>query len=153
MTIAQRFWAKVDSSGGMGSCWPWGGTISGNGYGQFWIGGRHRPAHQVAWELWHAAPFPATLQGRHSCDNPPCVNPLHLSPGTIQQNADDRAARGRAYRPIGEKHHNARLTVELVRQIRARAAAGEPQNALAHEFGVVQSNVSRIVNRKTWTSC
>lgn len=33
---------------------------------------------------------------RHTCDNPPCINPDHLIEGTQADNIDDAVARGRA---------------------------------------------------------
>lgn len=39
---------------------------------------------------------------------------------------------------------------EIVRQVRARAAAGEPRMAIASEYGMCLSNVDSIVRRLTW---
>lgn len=69
------------------------------GYGVsfLYIGGRdvkvyaHRVAFEQAWGI--------RLQGgqvvRHSCDNPPCVNPLHLIMGTQGDNMRDMVTKGR----------------------------------------------------------
>jgi hypothetical protein len=32
----------------------------------------------------------------HSCDNPPCINPDHLRPGTYKENMQDASRKGRA---------------------------------------------------------
>jgi hypothetical protein len=42
---------------------------------------------------------------RHTCDNPPCVNPLHLMVGTQRDNSQDMAQRGRASRWQSLKTH------------------------------------------------
>lgn len=43
-----------------------------------------------------------------------------------------------------------KATPDIVRQIRARDAAGEPRKALAAEYGMALSNVQAIVSRQTW---
>lgn len=43
-----------------------------------------------------------------------------------------------------------KLTADMVRELRARYAAGETQVALAKCFGVCQASVSEIINRDTW---
>jgi membrane protein involved in colicin uptake len=43
-----------------------------------------------------------------------------------------------------------KLDADKVREIRRRAAAGETQIALAREFGISQTSISRVVLRKTW---
>lgn len=93
---ADRFWSRVDRSED-GDCWPWlgGRGSTGNGYGRVHFGGRMRPATQVAWELANAAPFPAGKYACHSCDNPLCVNPAHIWPGTQSENLRDCVAKGR----------------------------------------------------------
>lgn len=50
----------------------------------------------------------------------------------------------------GEFNGRARLTPDDVRSIRKRAAAGASQRKLAREFGVGQTAISRIVQRKSW---
>lgn len=40
--LAERFWPKVDKSGGPDACWPWLGGINGDGYG--FIRDREGPA-------------------------------------------------------------------------------------------------------------
>jgi hypothetical protein len=94
----ERFWMKVDRSG---ECWAWLGasrTRGANGekrYGQFWDQGRNRPAQVVAWELANGRPFPEGMDGCHHCDNPTCVRPDHVFPGTARENALDMVAKGR----------------------------------------------------------
>ncbi|WP_428985700.1 HNH endonuclease [Sinomonas terricola] len=48
----------------------------------------------------HADTFGSIPDGAHilhSCDNPPCVNPGHLRPGTRFDNMQDKVLRGRHF--------------------------------------------------------
>ena len=94
--LAERFWAKVQKGEG---CWLWiGGRRSpdaNHAYGTIWVNGGNRPASKVAWELANGQPFPEGMDALHSCDNPPCVNPAHIRPGTPRDNELDAIARGR----------------------------------------------------------
>jgi hypothetical protein len=87
---AERFWPKVDQSGGPDACWPWTAYCQPNGYGEF----DKKWAHRVAYEL---AIGPITPGGTicHTCDNPRCVNPSHLFLGTQGDNVRDMVAKGR----------------------------------------------------------
>jgi hypothetical protein len=89
-----RFWAKTDVRG-PDECWPWMGAQASTGYGRYSVGRKPRPAHQVAWELRNGKPFPAGKVGCHECDNPKCVNPAHIWPGTQGDNIRDCVAKGR----------------------------------------------------------
>lgn len=96
-TFPERFWARVDTSGGAHACWPWIGRFSkpAQKYGQVKFLNRQRRSHQVALEL--AEPRPSsTACALHHCDNPSCCNPLHLYWGTAKSNAEDRERRGRS---------------------------------------------------------
>lgn len=45
-----------------------------------------------------------------------------------------------------------KLAPSQIKEIRQRSAAGERQHVIAKRFGVTQSNISRVINRVTWTS-
>lgn len=86
------FWRRVVKTD---TCWLWMGAKS-KGYGRYRIvrGANSRRCHRVSWELAHG-PIPPGMVVMHSCDNPSCVNPAHLSLGTQRDNVHDAIAKGR----------------------------------------------------------
>lgn len=150
-----RFWRHLERRG-PDECWPWVGAMSSKGYGWFKLDPRGEPmgAHRAAWLLLIGA-IPDGLMVCHRCDNPQCVNPAHLFLGTAADNARDMWAKGRAsYNgKKGETHYAAKLTADQVREIRRRYSAGGIfMYALAEEYRINQSVVSKIVNNKAWKS-
>ena len=151
-----RFWSRVDSSAGLCGCWLWTGARAGypgrpreQRYGRLRVGGTHIGAHRIAYELTYG-PVPEGKEVCHTCDNPPCVNPAHLWAGTHAENLQDAARKGRCHVRFGARHPRSHLTVRDVRAIRARAARGESQHALAREYGLSQPGIHFIVTRATW---
>lgn len=142
--IAARFWSKVRKTR---TCWWWLAGTTARGYGKFWIDGRTVHAHRVAWELVNG-PMDPGLVARHKCDNPLCVRPDHVVPGTNLDNTRDMVERGRM--PLGEAHKSAKLTAAQVIEIRARRARGEKVVTLAAEYGMSQSRISAIGKGKGW---
>lgn len=146
-SLETRLWSRIDRSGGPLSCWPWtAGTT--RGYGQLKPGnGRNNVlAHRKVMELTGY-----DVDGMfvcHRCDNPACCNPSHLFLGTTQENTKDRNEKQRQAR--GERQGSAKLTAEVVIEIRRRAASGEPQAWLAQEFGISKSQCTNIVRRRHW---
>ncbi len=92
-----RFWSKVDIRS-PDECWPWTAGKSPEGHGRFKADGVDLRASRIVCELTHG-PIPDGLFVLHSCDNPPCCNPAHLSPGTPRRNQVEAVERGR--RPQG----------------------------------------------------
>lgn len=144
-----RFWEKVDKTGGEDACWNWTAHRNACGYGTFKYG-KIRRAHRAAWELTRG-PIPEGMCVCHTCDNPACVNPAHLWLGTPGQNAADRTVKGRNVAPKGEAHGGVKLTEEQVLDIRKTYAQGNvSQESLGHKYGVNQRQISRIVRGTSW---
>lgn len=82
----RRFWGKVALPDHPDGCWVWIGSRNPKGYGRFKIDGKPSQAHRAAYATF-MGPIPAGLVLDHiACDNPPCVNPRHLSPVTARVN-------------------------------------------------------------------
>ena len=150
MPIAERFWRRV-KRGAQTECWEWQGGMFSDGYGAFTMDKRARKAHRVAWELENG-PIPHGLVICHRCDNPACVNPSHLFPGTWAENSHDRDTKGRTCRTPGSERWSSKLTEAIVLDIRARYIPRKVTlQQLADEYGVCMQLISQIVNRKIWT--
>lgn len=81
-------------------CWEWNGSRHESGYGLFNLERRgfvNARAHRLMYERF-VGPIPDGMIIRHKCDNPPCVNPEHLSVGTDADNVQDMMKRGRHWR-------------------------------------------------------
>jgi len=131
-------------------CWEWAGNCPGGRHGHFSVGtGKTVKAHRWVYELLHG-PIHKSLVIRHKCDNPKCVNPLHLEIGTSADNTRDAIERGRWPDRSGEKHPLARLDTDAVLSIRRAAAVGVTHKRIAAQFGVSRSQIGKIVNRINW---
>lgn len=148
-SLATRFWSKVDRSDPDG-CWPWlaGVRKRAEGYGAFWLGGKHRPAHRIAWELTRGAIGDESLEVCHRCDNPPCCNPAHLFLGTRQDNNEDKVSKQRHIH--GERHYRALLTPEIVSEIRSSPRYRGYRMALAEKYGVRPGLITEVRAMKSW---
>lgn len=90
-----------------GDCWEYMGRKDADGYGRIWHEKRNQTVHTVAYATF-VGEIPLEKQVLHSCDNPVCYNPAHLSLGTHLENMHHKSIRKRIH---GEKN-----PMSLVRQ-------------------------------------
>lgn len=159
----KRFYQKIRKA--ENGCWIWEAAQSKRGYGNASCGGRIVLAHRASWVI-HNGPIPNELCVLHDCpsgDNPSCVNPAHLFLGTQQDNTADRVRKGRQAKgdksgarmhpeklPRGINNWRARINDAIVKEIRERAGAGEPQRLIALSIGIHHSQINKIVRRRAW---
>lgn len=147
--LRERFEAKWKRDAKTG-CWLWQASFAGKGYGQIRVPGTRRNvyAHRLSYELYKG-PIPPGAQLLHSCDNPACVNPAHLSVGSSGDNHQDMKAKGRHL--FGERNKQSRLTEKQVVALKAMLANSDlSQREIAQAFGVSQVQVSRIKRGLRW---
>lgn len=81
MTLADRFWSRIEEA--PGGCLLWTGKPDRNGYGRVHLDGRHgrvEYAHRAAYYLAHGEWPPAGVDGDHHCPNKLCCreHPDHV---------------------------------------------------------------------------
>ncbi|UOF80472.1 endonuclease [Caudoviricetes sp.] len=144
----ERFRAHT-AAGSVRECWTWNASCRPDGYGQWRrADGKIELAHRASWRLFRTE-IPAGAHILHKCDNPSCVNPTHLFLGSHADNMRDMWGKGRARpgRSMGEKHGMAKLTAEIVQEIRS---SGESGVELARKFGLAATTVCDVRKRRTW---
>lgn len=164
-----RFWARVDQSGGDDACWPWQGSINGHGYGSVSRAGKVRGTHRVAYELL-VGPIPEGLTLDHLChSNDPtcaggvtcvhrrCVNPAHLQPAAMLVNVmrgqsphaqaarQTHCAQGHEFTPENTKVYPSRN--QRVCLICHRAAGRETQRKIPNEVHKLKMRAWRAARR------
>jgi HNH endonuclease len=146
---SSRFWSKVKIGESRDSCWTWTAGVDKNGYGKFQItckkNGRtwqkHVRAHVLSWELNNGI----VGRGRvvmHSCDNPSCVRPSHLSSGTNAENRRDSLVKGRV--PRGEASGASRISQQTAIDIIRLHRVGMRFCDISKKLGVSKSIARRV---------
>jgi len=158
-TTPESFWRGAVR---VGPCLEWQGSSYRRGYGKVWYLGLPWATHRLAWTLRHG-PVPAGLCVCHTCDNPRCIEPLHLFLGTMADNMRDRNAKGRQglqfhakgrqgphVHDRGSLRASAKVTETQVREMREAALMGVSRRELGRRYGVAHQTVTKIVNRQKW---
>ncbi len=145
VAVEDRFWTKVDASGGPDACWLWTGARNSRGYGHLAVGHGMMRAHRLAVLLASDTDIAGQLVC-HACDTPLCCNPTHLFVGSHRDNVLDCVRKGRHISLRGERHGSAKLSDADVSTIRELVRSGVAQKDVAVRFNIDQSHISRLVN-------
>jgi hypothetical protein len=144
----------ADSTLQKNECIEWAGTRNRNDYGFTRFLGVRQLAHRLAYAAAKAIRIEdiAGVVIRHECDNPRCIRPSHLLPGTQADNINDMYQRGRAVNSTarGSDSGTAKLNEADVIRIRARISAGDPRSAIAADYCVGKTQIARIARRESW---
>lgn len=139
-------------------CWIWTGHIQTSGYGQFRYRNKNLLAHRASYSIFkdidHDEIFDLNdINGMlvcHSCDNPGCVRPDHLSTGTHQDNTDDARSKGRLHVQNTDFAFTRRSRVQKLTDADVLAIYGskEPLKDLSERYRTSMCNISYIRNGK-----
>lgn len=154
--VKGRFWAKVEKGDG---CWIWQGSRSSAfNYPTFNYFGHIIHAHRAIWQLLYGALPGRHVHVLHRCNNGAggCVRPDHLYLGTDRENTADKVKAGR--HTFGERSPRAKLTEEIVRQIRREFKGGHRgrkgrgnSRELAMRYGVKAAAIVNAYYGHTWS--
>ena len=144
------FWDRVYSHvERVGECLLFTGCKDDCGYGRINRDGKLVRLHREVWERDNGT-IPTGMVVMHSCDQPSCIEPTHLSLGTQAANIADMDRKGRRRTLIGSERSTAILSEEDIPVIRARLAAGQTCETLGGEYGVTPEMIRHIKKGRAW---
>ena len=150
-------WQKVDKKS-ENECWNWLGYKNAQGYGRTEINNKSYYAHRVIFNLVNPglinlnAPKDTDEYGfiMHSCDNPSCCNPKHLSIGTHADNMADKVAKGRQKLFPSDTGPRCKLSMDQARQARELRKTGSRVVDLAKQFGISLASMKSLLNGQSY---
>lgn len=92
--------------------------------------------------------FPVNKMMLHKCDEPQCINPEHIRPGTAKENYNDAVKRNRINIPKGENHWNCKLTNKQVFEIK-NTNKNISNKLLAKQYKISTNYIYRLKTNKT----
>lgn len=145
---AARFFDNV-RVGSADDCWHWvgdTGTREVTGHVRVWYQGIRIYAHRLAYLLAGGVIEEGEVVRHFRCDQPDCMNALHLRAGTVADNVRDRDIRNRRtpFLPRGEAHWSSKLTDADAMRIRAAKKLGLNAYHLAAMYNLSRSTVYNV---------
>lgn len=130
-------------------CIEWTGAKSSNGYGIITVQGKQILASRYVKARTDNIDIPHRyVVCRHTCDNPPCINPNHLIWGTMKSNSEDALERGRTAR--GSKLPQAKMDDDLVREARLFFLACRSLKKTRERYGLTINACRQMLLGDTW---
>lgn len=142
-------WLKDHAAHASDECLLWPFALNRKGYGVLTVNGVQLTAHRLMCREAHGDPRSISLHAAHLCGDPRCVNPRHLRWATAAENYADAIEHGTV--KWGERHPNAKLTCEQVREARRRLSAGETTASIARRLNVNRETIGDIKRGKSWS--
>jgi hypothetical protein len=120
----------------LGYCHEWQGCLTKRGYGNINKKWGERRVHRLSYKH-QVGEIPEGKEVCHHCDNPKCINHLHLFVASHRANLNDAAMKGRT---------NSKLSHDQAREIKRLWSTGNYLiKEIAKKYDVNQSSISRIV--------
>jgi hypothetical protein len=129
-TPVQRVIDSVDIDKLTG-CWNWILSKTESGYGTITYKSKYYRAHRFSY-MTFVGEIQEGMIVLHSCDNPACVNPEHLSIGTNLDNSRDMVKKGRQRKTVSD------IDVERIRRDM------RPSRIACKEYGIKKSQFNAI---------
>ena len=126
-------------------CWEWTGKLNHRGYGLAYKCGVNGPAHRMSYRLY-IGEIPEGDYICHKCDNPKCVNPIHLFAGDAKDNMLDCHLKGRHTNRFnfGDKPYNRKLSDEQASEIKKYLRRGFSPTEISKLLNISRFAISDI---------
>lgn len=129
-------------------CLIWTGQIV-NSYPVVHVNGERQSARRLLYSLHYDEAIPKDRVVLDTCRNKLCVNVEHLTYKDMM--APGEAVKRNAEHLFGSGHHKAKVTEEIVRQMRAEFATGQfTRQQIADKYGLKLPQTCAILNGNAW---
>ena len=146
------FWNRVEAQTiqNENGCHVFTGSKDKFGYGRIHKDKKLVRLHRAMYERVHGF-IPKGMVILHSCDNPACINPHHLSADYQSENVKDMYSKGRGNNLAGSKHGMAKLNEADVVNIKKRLSNGDTCVSISKDYGVSEGSIRNIKKGRNWT--